>query len=216
MLPADVDRPTHAADINAENRGLLEVSNFALGDGTRLIASSGNDMGVQSSMFLLPESSLGAVVLTNSSGYQSDKLAIMALEAAAPGTLEKFMAVASAFEARSAPFSPSAPWLGAWAGAIDDGATKIPVGLSIAGSGLLISLGDAAPVALEEATLRDGMLSGAFTGTLSLYEKPDGPHRIEINLIADRGRLVGFALANFRTDRGKFEVPTPMALSRTD
>lgn len=194
----------------------LGIGHFDLGDGARLIASTGNDMGVQSSMFLLPEAGAGAVVLANSSGFQSDEMAALALDAAAPGFLQRFLAAVAAFEARTTPFRPSANWLGKWCGNVEDGADGVPVCLTIAETSILISLRGDAEVKVAEAAMRDGLLTGAFEGLLPLYEAPDGPHRVELSLIAGADELRGFAVANFRSSRGKFEIPARMSLSRVD
>jgi hypothetical protein len=194
----------------------LGIGNFDLGGGKRLVASSGNDMGVQSSMFLLPESGLGAVVLSNSSGYHSDELAMKLLDAMEPGFLDALVPVISAFEARTTPFSPTAEWLGAWRGEIRSQGKAIPVSLTVTEADVRVRINEGAATNVTELAMRDGMVTGAFEGILELYEKPEGPHRIEISLIADSGELTGFALANFRSSRGKFEIPAAMRLIRAD
>lgn len=194
----------------------LGIGNFDLGDGARMIASSGNDIGVQSSMFLLPERGLGAVVLSNSSGYQSDELAVLMLEAAAPGTLERFIEIATAFEGRTKPFQPEGPWIGRWTGSIAGSGREIPVTIDIGDSGFTAAIDGTEAVMVDELSIRDGLVTGAFKGFLPLYEKPDGPHRIEINLIIEEDRLDGFMLANFRSTRGKFEIPAAVSLRRAD
>ena len=194
----------------------LGIGNFDLGEGKRMIASSGDDMGVQSSMFLLPESGLGAIVLTNSSGYQSDEIAIMMLDAAAPGALESFVKIAAAFEGRTTPFQPDAKWMGRWEGTIAGGDRDIPIAITISAASFSASIDGSETVEVEESAIRDGVVTGAFEGVLPLYELPDGLHRIEISLISEGDCLMGFALANFRSARGKFEIPAAMSLQHAD
>ncbi|HNR77320.1 MAG TPA: serine hydrolase domain-containing protein, partial [Parvularculaceae bacterium] len=194
----------------------LGIANLDLGDGERMIASSGNDMGVQSSMFLLPERGVGAVVLSNSSGYQTDEIAVSMLDAAAPGILEKFVGIATAFEERTTSFQPDGDWIGRWTGSIAGSGREIPVTIDIGDSGFTAAIDGTEAVMVDELSIRDGLVTGAFKGFLPLYEKPDGPHRIEINLIIEEDRLDGFMLANFRSTRGKFEIPAAVSLRRAD
>ncbi len=193
----------------------LGLGRFDLSDGTRWIISSGNDMGVQSSMTLLPERGLGVVFLSNSDGYQADEIGIRVADAIAPGFLDQAIAVIGAFEARTTSFASQTEWIGKWSGAIHTVQGERPIMMSISATGdvnITFDGVNAAPA--NEISYRDGMLSGVFEGVLPLREKPGGAHRIEFNLVRDEGDLTGFALANFRNARGKFEIPAPMRLKR--
>jgi CubicO group peptidase (beta-lactamase class C family) len=199
----------------------LGIANFDLGDGRRWLISSGNDMGVQSSMTLLPEAKLGVVFITNSSGYQADEIGLMVADALAPGFLAEAVGVINAFEGRTTPFQPAADWTGRWSGAIESARGNIPVSIAInSEGGVDIFYDGAPPQPAGELAVRDGMLTGVFEGELPLIEAPESPHRIEFSLVMDAaapdaGRLAGFVLANFRTARGKFEIPAPISLHRT-
>lgn len=138
------------------------------------------------------------------------------LEAAAPGTLERFIEIATAFEGRTKPFQPEGPWIGRWTGSIAGSGREIPVTIDIGDSGFTAAIDGTEAVMVDELSIRDGLVTGAFKGFLPLYEKPDGPHRIEINLIIEEDRLDGFMLANFRSTRGKFEIPAAVSLRRAD
>jgi CubicO group peptidase (beta-lactamase class C family) len=193
----------------------LGIGNFDLGGGRRWLINSGNDMGVQSSMTLLPEDGVGVVFLTNSSGYQADEIGLKAADAIIPGFLAQAVGVISEFEGRTTEFHPDAAWRGAWRGAVSGARGDISIELAIDAAGRVTIGYDGGPAtAATDVSIRDGMLSGVFEGVLALEEAPDGPHRIEFSVIRDQDLLTGFALANFRSTRGKFEMPTPLQLRR--
>ncbi|MEZ5920766.1 MAG: serine hydrolase domain-containing protein [Parvularculaceae bacterium] len=195
----------------------LGIANFDLGGGRRWLISSGNDMGVQSSMTLLPEEGVGVVFLTNSSGYQADEIGLKAADAIIPGFIRQATDVIGEFEGRTTAFHPDAGWRGGWRGVVKSASGDIAITLQVDDAGGVMIGYDGAPtVGATEISIRDGMLSGVFEGVLPLEETPDGPHRIEFSLIRQDGRLIGFALANFGSKRGKFEIPTPLQLHRLD
>jgi hypothetical protein len=186
-----------------------------LGGDRRWIISSGNDMGVQSSLTLLPEQGVGVIVLTNSSGYQADEIGMRIADRLAPGFLPEGLAALEALEARSRPYAPAPEWLGDWKGSIVGHDRRIPVTMSFDADGTISVAFDGGTMQpLEEATISFGLLTGAFEGLLPLEEAAEGPHRIEIGLRRNGDRLNGFALANFRSPRGKFQIPTYCMLTR--
>lgn len=193
----------------------LGWASMDLGGGERWLISSGNDMGVQSSLTLLPEKKVGVIVLTNTSGYQADEIGIRIADAAAPGVLEKAIAAIGAFEGQTQAYAASPEWVGEWFGFVKGADGNIPAAMSFGADGSVsVVLGDAPAAPLEEASVRHGLLTGAFEGELPLEERAGKPHRVEIGLQKNGDELQGFMLANFRSDRGKFEIPAYARLTR--
>jgi CubicO group peptidase (beta-lactamase class C family) len=179
------------------------------------LITNGNDMGVQSSMIVFPEHHLAAVVLTNTSGDQADRVALSTIDAIVPGFRERAMGEIAAIEGRSMPFRPDPRWIATWSGVVSGSRGDIPMSMLIAESGTItIGFDGGPPQRAEGVSIRDGLLTGSFKGVLPLLEVPSGPHRIEFSLIVEDAALKGFVLANFRTARGKFEIPAPLVLSR--
>jgi CubicO group peptidase (beta-lactamase class C family) len=212
------------ATINQMHNELSGVpgSHVALGwgsldidDGRRWVISSGNDMGVQSSLTLLPYDGVGVVVLTNTSGYQADEIGIRIADAASQGFLERAIAAIENFEGQTSPYAPSPEWMGTWSGAVRATGGDIPVTLAFDEKGaMLITLGAAPAAAVEEPSVRHDLLTGSFEGMLPLEESAGRPHRIEMGLQRNGEELEGFLLANFRSERGKFEIPAYCRLTR--
>lgn len=193
----------------------LGWASMDIGEGKRWLISSGNDMGVQSSLTLLPESGVGVVVLTNTSGYQADEIGVRIADAAAPGFLAKAMAAIGAFEGQSMPYAPSSEWLGEWSGIVKSADGDIATTIRFGNDGSVrVTFGDAPPVPLADPGVRHGLLTGSFEGVLSLEESARMPHRVEVGLQRKGETLEGFMLANFRNDNGKFEIPTYARLTR--
>lgn len=188
-----------------------------LGNGHRWIVSSGNDMGVQSNITLLPHAGVGVVVLTNSSGYHVDTIAIKAADVLAPGFAEDAIAAINAFQGRSRPFEGSPQWTGDWKGFVKTADGDLPVSMIVGADGTVeIELLGQGAKPVTDAVMRDGLFTGIFQGTLPLEERPAGEHRVELGIHSSGDEIVGFALANFRTERGKFELPTFIRLQRQE
>ncbi|MGE3397556.1 MAG: serine hydrolase domain-containing protein [Sphingomonas sp.] len=193
----------------------LGWASLDIGEGRRWVIGSGNDMGAQATLILLPHANVAVAVLINSSGYQSDELAIRTADAVAPGFAARAMAAAQAFEAHSRPFTTSPEWTGRWSGTIQTPSGPTPLTLEIrSDNSLQASIDGQPPRAIEGATLREGLLTGATTGRLALEETPPDEHRIEFGLRRADDRLTGFVLANFPSARGKFEMPAFVSLRR--
>jgi hypothetical protein len=193
----------------------LGIGNLDIGQGQRWIVSSGNDIGVQSHLTLLPHDGLGVVVLLNDSGDSADEWGIRIADAAVTGFAERAMGAARAHQSRTGPFTASPDWAGEWTGDVATASGPTPVWLGIDADGAVrIALGTRPPVVLEETRSRDGTLTGSFTARLPLDELPDGDHLVELTIRRHGDRLAGFLLANFRTARGKFEIPVPVSLRR--
>lgn len=195
----------------------LGIGNIDRADGGSWIISSGNDMGVQSNLSVDHDSDVGVVILTNSSGYQADELALRVLDAVSPGFIASVLPAIEAYESRSSAFGGSSAWTGKWSGYAKTPEGDMPVSMAFSpGGGLAVRLGSQEEKAVKEVTLRDGMITGVFEGMLPLSERLDKGHRIELGLYQPKdGEIAGFILANFRSDRGKFELPTFIKLSRT-
>jgi CubicO group peptidase (beta-lactamase class C family) len=186
-----------------------------IGEGRKWIVSSGNDMGVQASITLLPHARAGVVVLTNKSGYEADEIGIRAADTVVPGFAAAAAKIIKSFEANAEPFQAPTDWVGKWVGTIKAKDRDIPASVTIGSdSAIKVALDGQYPTLLDEATLTDGMLTGAFLGKVPLEEMVDRYHRVELGLLMNGDTLSGFALVNFRSDRGKFEIPTFMTLTR--
>lgn len=193
----------------------LGFGSLDIGDERRWVLSSGNDIGVQSHLTLLPHAGLGVVVLSNGSGDHADELGIRIADAVVDGFAEAATAAIRAYEARTTTFTASREWAGAWAGRVAAPGGDLPLKLSVdPGGAIRVVLGEGPPVVVEDVKQRDGTLTGAFTGRLPLEETPEGEHRIELTLRTSGDTLTGFAVANFRSARGKFELPVPVVLRR--
>ena len=193
----------------------LGIASIDIGKDRRWLISSGQDMGVQASITLLPDKKLGVVVLTNSSGDDADEIGIRAADAVSPGFAAEAIAAMGVFEAHTRPWVPSSAWLGAWHGSIESANGPRDLELDIQADGdIHVRFDGQYPTLLSEATVRAGLLSGAFLGKLALEESGTAYHRIELNLVLRNDRVEGFAVANFRNAHGKFELPTRVLLQR--
>ena len=193
----------------------LGIGNIDIGDGKSWVVTSGNDMGVQSNISIAHDLGIGVVVLTNSSGYQADELAIRAIDAAAPGFFDRVISALGAFEGRTKPFAATADWAGEWRGGAKSAYGGIDVSMRFeANDAVTIKLQGQDEMTIEEASLRDGYFTGRFEGILPLEEQSLEPHQIELGLQLVNGDLVGFILSNFENDRGNFQIPTPIRLSK--
>lgn len=193
----------------------LGIGSIDIGKGRRWLITSGQDMGVQASITLLPDRKLGVVVLTNSSGDDADEIGIRAADALAPGFAAEAIAAIGSFESHSRPWAPTSEWLGAWHGSIETANGPRDLDLDFQADGdIHVRFDGQYPTVLSEASLREGLLSGSFLGKLALEESSNAYHRIELNLGRRDDRIEGFAVANFRNDHGKFELPTRVLLER--
>lgn len=193
----------------------LGWANFDLGGGRHWVASSGNDMGVQSHITLLPYANIGVVVLTNSSGYQADEIAIQIADAASPGFATDAIEVIEAFQARSHSLTESTDWDGEWVGSVRTADGDRAVSMRVGSEGdVKVQVSGQSEKTLDDAEIRDGLLTGTFQGRLPLEERVAEEHRIELTLHRLGNEIVGFALSNFPSERGKFELPTFIQLER--
>jgi CubicO group peptidase (beta-lactamase class C family) len=193
----------------------LGIGSIDIGEGRRWLITSGQDMGVQASITMLPDKKLGVVVLSNSSGNDADEIGIRAADAIVPGFAAEAIAAIGVFESHTTPWHAQAGWIGAWRGHIDTANGPRELALDIQADGdLLVTFDDQYPTRLSEAQLREGLLTGAFLGKLPLEEASPTYHRIELSLVRHDGKIEGFAVANFRNGHGKFELPTRVVLER--
>lgn len=209
------------ARMHTERSGLagahmaLGIGSIDIESGRRWLITSGQDMGVQASITLLPDRRLGVVVLTNSSGNDADEIGIRAADALNPGFAAEATAAIGVFESHTRPWTPTGSWLGAWHGTIASSNGPRDLGLDFQTDGdIHVRFDGQYPTVLSEASLREGLLYGSFLGKLGLEESSNIYHRIELNLVRRDDRIEGFAVANFRNDHGKFELPTRVMLER--
>jgi CubicO group peptidase (beta-lactamase class C family) len=193
----------------------LGIASIDIGKDRRWLISSGQDMGVQASISLLPDRKLGVVVLSNSSGNDADEIGIRAADAIVPGFAAEAIAAIGVFESHTTTWHAQAGWIGSWQGSIEAAKGPRELALDIQADGdILISFDDQYPTRLSEAQLREGLLTGAFLGKLPLEESSPGYHRVEFSLVRHEGMIEGFAVANFRNGHGKFELPARVVLNR--
>ena len=129
----------------------LGIGSLDLGNGQRWILSSGNDIGVQSHLTLLPHAGIGVVVLLNSSGDHADELGIRIADTLDKGFAELTVAAIRGHEARTTTFKASKAWEGTWAGRVDalDGA-ELQLGITADGT-IRAALGGRPAVVVEDA-----------------------------------------------------------------
>jgi CubicO group peptidase (beta-lactamase class C family) len=185
-----------------------------LRDGSRWVVSDGRDIGVQSVLSIIPSAKVAVICLTNISGNQVDEIALRISDVLVPGFAAQATAAMQTIEAAdTVPFKSSDPWFGKWRGTLKTSDGDLPIEMSFKRDGdIKVSMRDQYPTLMSEARFSRGLLSGALLAKLPLEEKPIHYHRLELCLRLDHDRLYGFAFANFTNDRGKFEIPTYVAL----
>jgi CubicO group peptidase (beta-lactamase class C family) len=193
----------------------LGWGSFDLPDHSRWIISNGRDMGVQAELTILPSADVAVVCLTNVTGDQAGEISLHLADALIPGFAADARAIMEAVEGANVPFRPSDDWIGEWRGTIKTSEGDLPIVMNFERTGdIKISIKDQYPTLLDEPRLGYGLLSGAFLGKFSLEESPTHYHRVELGLHRDGDRLYGFAFANFTNDKGHFELPTYISLTR--
>jgi hypothetical protein len=193
----------------------LGIGSIDLQNGTRWIISDGQDMGVQSTLSIIPSAGVAVVCLTNVTGDQADELAVRIADILSPGFASQAKAFMKAHEEAYAAFKPSSDWIGEWRGAIKISESDLPITMNFKSDGdIKISLADQYSTLLDKPVFGYGLLTGAFLAKLPLEEKSDHYHRVELGLRLDHDRLYGFAFANFANEKGHFELPTYIALRR--
>jgi hypothetical protein len=185
-----------------------------LRDGSRWVVSDGGDIGVQSVLSIIPSAKVAVICLTNISGNQVDEIALRISDVLVPGFAAQATAAMQTIEAAdTVPFNSSDPWFGKWRGTLKTSDGDLAIEMSFKRDGdIKVSMRDQYPTLMSEARFSRGLLSGALLAKLPLEEKPIHYHRLELCLRLDHDRLYGFAFANFTNDRGKFEIPTYVAL----
>lgn len=193
----------------------LGMGSIDLLDGTHWVISDGQDMGAQSTLSLIPARNIGIVCLTNVTADQADEVSFRVTDVLVPGFASQAKAFRQSHEAAFAPFKPTTDWLGEWRGAIKTASGDLGIIMNFRqNADVRIAIDGQYPTILDEPRFGYGLLSGAFLGKLSLEEKPNHYHRIELGLRLDHDRLYGFAFANFENAKGHFELPTCIALQR--
>jgi len=124
----------------------LGFGSLDIGDEQRWVLSSGNDIGVQSHLTLLPHAGLGVVVLSNGPATMPTNSAFRIAGAVVDGFAEAAVGAIRAHEARTTAFTASRAWWGM------DGPDRCPAGglrlrLSVdPGGAIRAALGDGPPV----------------------------------------------------------------------
>jgi CubicO group peptidase (beta-lactamase class C family) len=132
-------------------------------DGTTVVYHTGNQAGVVTVMMLLPSRDISCVVLTNHDDAHDlvDRIRDAALRTLVPDWTWKSLAPASA-----QPLSQA--YRGTWRGKVHDGASEIPVTLSIADQKASLQVGVQAPETIAQLGLVEGVLVGTTRGKLDL------------------------------------------------
>ena len=184
--------------------------------GKRWLITNGNDLGTQSTLVAVPHAGIAVVVLSNSSGNQTDEFAIRAADILVPGLLAAFEAARGSYEkAQSIQEDPG--WIGRWIGKVEtaDGPLNVAITVSPAGR-VEAELSGQSPAPIADGRLAHGVFTGHFRGLLALEERSDTAHHIDLTLHRDGKRATGFLTANFDNRHGKFELPTAIVLMRQD
>jgi CubicO group peptidase (beta-lactamase class C family) len=189
-----------------------------LPSGRQMLITNGNDMGVQSAIFIIPQEHLAAIMLTNSSGDQADTLTTAMLDAILPGIsadFEKLTSGNGGGAPTSAPAAWKTAWKGRWRGSVWTPNGLLPALLDVGQDGAAtLQLGSSPAFRLDDVDEEFGLILGHGRGFLPMEERSDGPHRISCHFRLDGDTLRGFLTANFSNAHGKFEIPAPIKLSR--
>jgi CubicO group peptidase (beta-lactamase class C family) len=191
----------------------LGWGSVALPDGRRWLLANGNDMGVQSSIVLVPRDRVAVVVLANGSGDQADPLAARIADALSPGFAAQVEVVKAGYLAHIQPLAPDSEFAGQWQGVIHRPDGDLALELRVPANGApQVRIADQPWRALEEPTVQFDKLTGHWTGRLPLEESPAGEDRLELTVVRSGATLIGFVTSNFASDHGKFELPASVVL----
>jgi CubicO group peptidase (beta-lactamase class C family) len=174
--------------------------------GVRRFSHTGGMPGVATILALYPSEDLAVVVLANQS---SPAPFLAATDIAAAFLPPAYGAALAAERAKPRPeggrpaFAAPAELIGEWEGTIRTYQGMIPISLTIKNDDVHVRFGerDALWTVLNNASFRNGLLSGRFLGTMPTDDARRHPHEINILFRLDGGSLRGWAAA-VATDPG--------------
>jgi hypothetical protein len=193
----------------------LGLGSLDLGDGLKWLLTNGRDEGAQATISLIPSKKLAVVCVTNKTGNETDGIAFQITGLLMPGFLDRVGRRISEYEAwASRPYEPTPEILGDWEGAIQTGHGDVRIALSFQSNGdINVNLEGQEIVSLTDVGVVEGFLSGRFTGKISLEERSDDDHQIDLALLHKDGKLFGYVTATFANDRGYFVLPAYISLT---
>lgn len=181
------------------------------------IGHTGGMPGVATLMRMYPEEDAAVVVLTNA----ADNAAVGQItRAVMSALLPRYAEKARTFVAAGPPPRTPVPadLHGEWQGEVRTWQGAVPLHLSVGSdSGVRIRLGTGAAEAMADATWRDTLLTGTFTGTLPAEDIGHHSYRLRLAVALRGARLTGAVMAEAspgNTARLYYSLPSWVWLAR--
>jgi len=182
------------------------------------VQHTGGMPGVATVLSLYPSEDVAVVVLSNQSSPLPFTLAADVAAAVLPPRYAAALAAARAAGRTRTPSALAFPaeLLGEWRGTVRTYEGTVPITLDVRSGDVRVRLGDerALWTLLNDASVRDGLLSGRFVGTIPTGDARRYPHVVNMSLQLGKGRLRGWAAAQATTDLINFALSSYAELTR--
>lgn len=169
---------------------------------------SGGQPGVSTFMAFYPDHRFAFVLLANSSAPLGE-IGQAIRDAVAPEVSPR-----PSDAPRPAP--GPIPFSGQWAGIVSNYAGQLPITLTFHENGeVAVQLGNQASTMLAKAGFEDGALAGQFAGTSNLPEANGQPQQLALEVVPEKGELVGQLTTVVQNEKVVFMLPSFVRLRRT-
>jgi CubicO group peptidase (beta-lactamase class C family) len=169
---------------------------------------SGGQPGVSTFMSFYPDQQFAIVLLANSSAPLGE-IAQAIRDAVAPE-------VSPRPSDAPRPVPNPIPFKGKWVGTVSNHAGTQPITLTFRENGeIAVKLGDQASTTVAKPGFEDGAFTGQFTGTSNLPEARNQPQQLALEVVLEKGELVGQLTTVVQNEKVVFMLPSFVRL-RTD
>lgn len=181
--------------------------------GQTWLVSSGNDQGAQSSLTLLPKEKIGVVVLTNTSGFQADELAIQIADALSPGFASNAFSAMTHVQSQGSADHLATVEPGCWKGEMHAPYATLSTDLKVtSANSAQFSVGSSAERDIALKPIPAGLHTARVTFEAPLWPDHEPPYQLDLNLTNQEHAMTGFAFAFSSNDDGRLEYGLPIQL----
>lgn len=186
--------------------------------GVRRVRHTGGMPGVATVLSLYPAAGVAIVVLSNQSSGLPGRIATELAAAVLPSSYGAALATRRGTPARApATFATPADLRGEWRGTVRTYEGSLPLVLRLDSLDVRVRLADRGALwtLLNDASIRDGVLSGRFVGTLPTADARRAAHVIALQLQAREGTMRGWVAASATTETNDYSLSSYAELTRT-
>ena len=193
----------------------LGWGSFTTDSGRPVLISNGDDIGVQATVFVLPDEGFGVAILINKSGGEADELAFEIADLYYPGLLQDVGAFVQGFRSLNVPLAIAGDLHGNWIGELSASGGVVPIWMDFSDNVIRVSIAGTQPAEVSDATQLGELVSGSMDLPRTLFASGQGAVATEISFRRSGKRIEGFLRPRIDQPGGTSrELPLVFQLSK--